>query len=1230
MKIFNKNINIFFGRALSELPENSIVFFPIMENTLCCGIAGIVAFKGKNTEKKTDIKYFEDSLKIIKKNIFSSCKEKYKIEKISKKYLGGDDSTAVFLKRAKKLNQKENFYNIYINQEIIKKFGGISSSLDNIIKSEEKALSENIKYLSKKNADSLYKTLENLKDASWSIAKELLENISKVKNFIEKKTPDINNLLIFKSINAVLNSIDRLEVRGRDSAGISLLFHFDKLEFEKFLNSLNSDAKKNLYKREQKVLKNSAIDINENSEYISVSFCYKIAAEVGRLGDNVSFLRDQIRDDSILQAISKFNYKYQTVISHTRWASVGSITEANCHPVDAKEKIKDKIKDKKGIIHVCLNGDIDNYIKLSEEFKSKIDEEITTDTKIIALNIKKYLNKDFSLKEAFRLSVNDFKGSHAIAMHTNLAPGKIFLAQQGSGQTLFIGISEDYYMPSSEVYGFIEETPYFIKIGDKDKNKGQIFILDQAEKQKADAPYYNGIEALNYDGEPIILTDADIKKTKLSSRDIDRQNYPHYFLKEISESPSSVKKTLLNRWKIVKSKDKETYTITLDEKNFPKKLQKAFLNKKIKRIFIIGQGTAGVAAKCCATILEHYINYNFIRIQSFKASELSGFMMYDSDEKDSLKDTLVIAITQSGTTTDTNKTVDMAKKRGGYTLAIVNRRDSDITFKTDGVLYTSSGRDIEMSVASTKAFYSQITAGAILGLYIAELIKTRANDFIKNEIKKLCELPSAMLKILMMKDKIKKSADKAAVAKTYWAAVGSGHNKASADEIRIKLSELCYKTVSSDYIEDKKHIDLSAEPLIIICAAGARDSVINDIIKDTAIFKAHKAYPIVIADEGEKGFAPYAEDIFYVPHLYESNKKSEHLMPVLNTLVGHIWGYYAALAINDISEYLYEFREDIKNSVESFAEKGFDMYEILIHPEFKKKIELFYIGFKKKKEGGRFPSVIGFEAASDFTLLLKYLGGKLDASGFEFDFNVKGTPLNMLNALFIRLNKIINNMARPIDAIRHQAKTVTVGTSRISEKLTGIIFDNLKKLSIKHSQITPKNIVVVRNLQEIISSINGYILYKIENLDITGKPNGLTTISIIEKGDALASIPSRVEKNNILRGTKRTIVIQGNVYIAKGRTDERNILVIPIISSSSEQPNKIEQMLLLNFSFKAEIPLSIKIKALGEKFEFIKNIVQESISEWDDSYLDFVDTQILFGRSAEKTGELIVSLSLLK
>src|SRR3546814_11558801 len=102
-------------------------------------------------------------------------------------------------------------------------------------------------------------------------------------------------------------------------------------------------------------------------------------------------------------------------------------------------------------------------------------------------------------------------------------------------------------------------------------------------------------------------------------------------------------------------------------------------------------------------------------IEALPATELSGFGL-----RDDMSDTLVIAISQSGTTTDTNRTVDLVRGRGAKVLAIVNRRGSDLTDKADGVLYTSDGRDVEMSVASTKAFYAQIAAGVLLAWAIAE------------------------------------------------------------------------------------------------------------------------------------------------------------------------------------------------------------------------------------------------------------------------------------------------------------------------------------------------------------------------------------------------------------------------------------------------------------------------------------------------------------------------------
>ncbi|CAG1769918.1 hypothetical protein BAC2_00680, partial [uncultured bacterium] len=339
-----------------------------------------------------------------------------------------------------------------------------------------------------------------------------------------------------------------------------------------------------------------------------------------------------------------------------------------------------------------------------------------------------------------------------------LAPGKLFLAHRGSGQAIFVGIAPDHYMSTSEVYGFIEETQTYIKLdgesvveGRSGKTQGQIVVLDQT------GGGLEGITSMYYDGTPCRLTEDNLKQTALTSRDIDRQDYPHYFLKEISESPASVAKTLQNRWKI-KSGDGRR-VVALDERVVPERINAALADGSIRRIYFIGQGTAGVAALACANILNYYLNDPAVQVQALKASEFSGFFLGDAGDSRSMADALVIAISQSGTTTDTNRSVDMVRQCGAHTLAIVNRRDSDLTFKVNGVMYTSSGRDIEMSVASTKAFYAQIIAGALLGLHIAGLKGRRDADFISAEIERLLAMPDHMRRVLAMAERIHASAE---------------------------------------------------------------------------------------------------------------------------------------------------------------------------------------------------------------------------------------------------------------------------------------------------------------------------------------------------------------------------------------------------------------------------------------------------------------------------------------
>src|SRR6185503_18174882 len=146
--------------------------------------------------------------------------------------------------------------------------------------------------------------------------------------------------------------------------------------------------------------------------------------------------------------------------------------------------------------------------------------------------------------------------------------------------------------------------------------------------------------------------------------------------------------------------------------------------------------------------------------------------------------------------------------------------------------------------------------------------------------------------------------------------VGNGVNRIAAQELRIKLSELCYKSISCDSTEDKKHIDLSAEPMILVCAAGLRGSNADDVAKEIAIYRAHKAAPIAIVDDGEDRFSA-AVDTISVPVVHPD------LAFVLCTMAGHLFGYEAALAIDASARPLREARGCIETALAA-AREGSD------------------------------------------------------------------------------------------------------------------------------------------------------------------------------------------------------------------------------------------------------------------------------------------------------------------
>jgi glutamine---fructose-6-phosphate transaminase (isomerizing) len=601
-----------------------------------------------------------------------------------------------------------------------------------------------------------------------------------------------------------------------------------------------------------------------------------------------------------------------------------------------------------------------------------------------------------------------------------------------------------------------------------------------------------------------------------------------------------------------------------------------------------------------------YLKGTNLNIQAKKATDLSGFAADDD-----LARSLVIAVTQSGTTTDTNRAVTMARDKGALVLAIVNRRQSDITTKAHGILYTSDGRDIEMSVASTKAFYSQIAAGYVLTLYFAKLLNAIPDADIIRELDGLGRAPALMNKVLARMEDVKKTAWDLVRLKKYWAVVGSGTNKVAADEVRIKLSELCYKTISSDIIEDKKHIDLSAEPLILVMAAGSPDIVLEDIVKDSAIFKAHASKVVVIADDDERRFDNVADYVFNVP------RATFPVSVIMNTIAGHIWGYYAALSLDEQAGHFRDFRIRLSDVLTKHEEEGLSIFEIMADREIHRVVDDFAQGFNEWRGMGHMAN-LNVDTATDLTLLLKYATGKIAPEEYRKDFKGRkaSSPIEMLD---ITLGKAIDELARPVDAIRHQAKTVTVGTSRKVEALKGVIFDSLYALGFTTENITQKDILAIKRIQPAVNSVKGFALYSIKGLDIDGMPTDSSRLMLEKKGGVAAGLKSRADAGTPLMGTKRAIIKNRDIYAGSGKSDSASIVIISLLGQNLIP----EQLVLFHVDFETALDIEKKKAILGEKLGDIMNMLDEENIAWQDDFIRDLPVKLLLGEAPEVIADII-------
>ena len=999
-----------------------------------------------------------------------------------------------------------------------------------------------------------------VRDLAWSIKNDRIGSYRKVSALTSKKfIPSQQGFSILLSLEQALSGLDRLEVRGRDSAGLQVLVWDHDLDDVEIPRDRLNDM----------LFRSGSIRKSSNG---SLLFVYKTASEIGDLGDNTSSLRESmLSDDLLAKALSGENVK-ANIVGHTRWASVGLISESNAHPVESS------IGDQESITTV-QNGDIDNYADLIASFELEIPNGITTDARVGPELWQKNKISGISTEKAFMSAVRNFEGSVAIAGVDVSQPENIFLSVKGSGQALYVGLTEDAYLVASEPYGLVEITNRYLKVDgeeliSKSGEKGQVIRLDMNL-----AGTLEGLVRKTFASDTSKVCEKDLSQTEISTRDIDRGSYKHYLLKEIEESPSSVRSTL--RGRLVKKENGE-FDVRIGIETLSDQLKLDLKSGKIRKIFVIGQGTAAVAAKAVEIAISTQLTGIAIIVKAKPATELSAF-----DLVSDMSDTLVVAISQSGTTTDTNRTVQLVRDRGAKVIAIVNRRNSDLADRADGVLYTSDGRDIEMSVASTKAFYSQVVAGHLLAFAMSEVVSANENSGKEEILEALNSLPEAMEELLGIRGHISKLANQFAPPRRHWAIVGSGGNVIAAEEIRIKLSELCYKSIASDVIEDKKHIDLSSEPMILVCANGITGSTVDDIAKEVAIFRAHKAAPIVITDSEPNKF-PDALDVIPIPPTHPD------LAFILATMAGHLFGYEAACSIDSQAQPLRVAHAVIENLTNdrltaNIVTPNDEVFDYL-REDIRKVSNFFFDELRNGRLNGHLEASTSVRLAS----LLRYSLGEIPLDLYQIEFGRVGTPSLVIDELAKALVLAIEELTRPVDAIKHQAKTVTVGISRSDENLLNIsLVKRVLETGTSRDCISYETLKLLVSLDLAIDEVIGHTRYRISGLD-GDKP----TLTILDRAGVSVGIQSRVERDLELRGTKHWVAINKKVLLTKGLRDERTILLIPEVKDG-----ETTGINLLHISLHENLGIQ-EIRTVLNGYYNRYGAIQDAVRETEPSFRD--------------------------